>query len=106
MVKVIWTQRSLNDLKDIIDYISKDSPKYASITAERLIKAVEFLEDNPRMGRMVPEVGDEDSFREIIYGNFRIIYQIASNQIINILTIHHCAKNLSSNSLLKKRQKK
>jgi len=32
MVKIIWTQRSVNDLKAIAEYISKDSAKYASLT--------------------------------------------------------------------------
>jgi toxin ParE1/3/4 len=52
MVKIIWTQRSLTDLKFIAEYISQDSIKYASLTIERLIDVTKYLETNPRIGRM------------------------------------------------------
>jgi plasmid stabilization system protein ParE len=57
MVKIIWTQRSLTDLKSIAEYISEDSLRYASLTIERIINVTLVLETNPRIGRMVPEVG-------------------------------------------------
>jgi toxin ParE1/3/4 len=103
MVKIIWTQRSLTDLKSIAEYISKDSVKYASMTIERLIDVTKHLETNPRIGRIVPEIGRDDKIREIIFGNYRIIYKISSTEIIHILTVHHSAKRLRQTSL--KRQK-
>jgi len=103
MVKIIWTQRSLTDLKSIAEYISKDSVKYASMTIERLIDVTKHLETNPRIGRMVPEIGRNDKIREIIFGNYRLIYKISSTEIIHILTVHHSAKRLRQTSL--KRQK-
>jgi toxin ParE1/3/4 len=99
MVKIIWTQRSLTDLKSIAEYISQDSIKYASLTIERLIDVTSYLESNPRIGRMVPEMRRQDKIREIIYGNYRIIYQIPSTQTIHILTVHHSAKRLRQTSL-------
>ena len=60
MVKIIWTKRSLTDLKSIAEYISKDSEKYASLTIKRILGVVVLLENNPRIGRMVPEVGKDD----------------------------------------------
>ena len=103
MVKIIWTQRSLTDLKSIAEYISKDSVKYASLTLERIIDVIKYLENNPRMGRMVPEVGKNDRIREIIFGNYRIIYKITSTLTVHILTVHHSAKRLRQTSL--RRQK-
>ena len=44
MVKIIWTQRSLTDLKSIAGYISQDSIKYASLTIERIIDVTKYLE--------------------------------------------------------------
>jgi toxin ParE1/3/4 len=84
MVKVIWTQRSLTDLKSIAEYISQDSIKYASLTIERLINVTSYLETNPKIGRMVPEMRKQNKIREIIYGNYRIIYKITSNQTVHI----------------------
>jgi toxin ParE1/3/4 len=99
MVKIIWTQRSLIDLKSIAEYISKDSIKYASLTLERIINVTKHLETNPRIGRMVPEIGKNDKIREIIHGNYRIIYKITSTLIIHILTVHHSAKRFRQTSL-------
>ena len=99
MVKIIWTQRSLNDLKSIAEFISKDSVKYASLTLQRILEVTLYLENNPRIGRMVPEVGRNDKIREIIFGNYRIIYKISSSLIVHILTIHHSARRLRQTSL-------
>jgi toxin ParE1/3/4 len=103
MVKITWTQRSLTDLKSIAEFISKDSVKYASLTIERIIDITKYLETNPKIGRMVPEIGRNDKIREIIFGNYRIIYKITSNLTVHILTVHHSAKRLRQTSL--KRQK-
>ncbi len=93
MVKIIWTQRSLNDLKSIAEYIAKDSVKYASLTLQRIITVTKYLEDNARIGRMVPESGN-NKIREIILGNYRIIYKITSSQSVHILTVHHSSRKL------------
>ena len=99
MVKIIWTQRTLTDLKSIAEYISKDSLRYASLTIERIINVTLLLETNPRIGRMVPEVGKVDTIREIILGNYRIIYKISSSDIIYILTVHHTSRRLRQTTL-------
>jgi toxin ParE1/3/4 len=93
MVKVIWTERALNDLEDIGNYISQDSPKYARRTLEKIISVSSLIETNPFMGRIVPEVNDK-SIREFIKGNYRIIYQIRKNATF-ILTVFHSARYLS-----------
>ena len=93
MVKVIWTARSLKDLEEIGEYISKDSPKYAKLTLEKLIDTTKLIEHNLLIGRIVPEIKKRD-FREIITGNYRIIYRIISEDRIDILTVHHSAKLL------------
>jgi addiction module RelE/StbE family toxin len=98
MVKIIWTQRSLTDLKSIAEYISKDSVKYASLTIDRIINVTKYIVPNPRIGRMVPETKN-DKIREIIFGNYRIIYKISNKEIVHILTIHHSAKRLRQTSL-------
>jgi toxin ParE1/3/4 len=99
MVKITWTQRSLTDLKSIAEFISKDSVKYASLTLERIIDVTKHLDTNPKIGRMVPEIGKNDKIREIIFGNYRIIYKITNTLTVHILTVHHSAKRLRQTSL-------
>jgi plasmid stabilization system protein ParE len=50
MVKVIWTARSLKDLEEIAEYISKDSFRYAKLTLEKLIETAELIGDNQLLG--------------------------------------------------------
>jgi len=93
MVKIVWTKTALIDLKNIFYYVAKDSKYYATRLVERIIDAVEQLENFPKSGRIVPEKNDE-TIREIIFGNYRIFYKMVSQNKISILRIHHSAKNV------------
>lgn len=78
--KIVWTDSALSDLETIAAYISKDSPQYAAFTVEKIILSVERLSDFPQSGRVVPEYGD-NTFREIIWKNFRITYRVSSEVV-------------------------
>ena len=93
MVQIKWTKLAVEDLKEIHDFISRDSAKYAKIQVIRIKTRTKTLKSLPYSGRTVPEYNDE-IFRELIEGNFRIIYKIVSNNLIDILTVHHSARNL------------
>ena len=93
MVQINWTRQSRTDLKEIVDYISFDSVKYAKFQVDRIVAATRILKSYPKIGRVVKEIGQQ-SIREIITGNYRIIYKIVSEQRIDILTIHHSARDL------------
>ena len=94
MVKVLWTEFAIEDLKLIHDYISKDSRVYASRFVEKIMSRVDQLETNPKSGRIVPEFNIE-TLRELIEGNYRIIYKIDSD-FIGIVRVHHSARQLKS----------
>lgn len=93
MVKLIWTDQAINDLGDIGSYIAENSEKYAKLTVKKLFEKTDILKTFPKAGRVVPEK-NEDSLRELIEGNYRIIYEIVSAEQINILTVHHSARDL------------
>jgi plasmid stabilization system protein ParE len=59
MVKVIWTEVALEDLKSIHEYTSKDSKPYADKFIEKLISRVDQLEKYPKSGRIAPEFDSE-----------------------------------------------
>ncbi|MCB0807275.1 MAG: type II toxin-antitoxin system RelE/ParE family toxin [Bacteroidales bacterium] len=101
MIKVIWTGRALSDLEDIRDYIAKDSDKYARLTIEKLINTARLIENHPLAGRIVPEINIEE-IREIISGNYRIIYHYQPKSHVYILTVHHGSGLLSNNPFLDK----
>jgi plasmid stabilization system protein ParE len=93
MVKLIWTDQAINDLGDIGDYIAENSEKYAKLTVKKLFDRTDILKTFPQAGRIVPEKNDEN-IRELIEGNYRIIYEIISADQINILTVYHSARDL------------
>jgi plasmid stabilization system protein ParE len=45
------------------------------------------------MGRVVPEFSVED-IRELLEGNYRIIYRIETDDKIGIVRVHHSARLL------------
>lgn len=93
MVKINWTPQSRNDLISIAEFIAQDSRKYAKIQVRRIRERVRQLVHFPKSGRIVPEL-ENPRIREVIMGNYRIIYLIATDERIDILTIHHAAKLL------------
>ncbi len=92
MVKVIWTDFAIEDLKSIHDYIALDSKTYASKFIEKIIQRIDQLEKHPKSGRVVPEFNSE-TLRELIEGNYRIVYKVNTDHI-GIVRIQHSARQL------------
>jgi toxin ParE1/3/4 len=98
MVKVIWTDLAISDLKSIHDYISRDSKTYADNFVMKIIQRVDQLETFQKSGRVVPEFGNEN-LRELILKNYRIVYRIQED-FVGIARIHHSARNISEDKLI------
>lgn len=93
MVQVRWLKEAKLDLQGIYNFIARDSRKYARLQVERLKERTQILYTHPQSGRIVPEMGDEN-IRELILGNYRIVYRILSINLIHILLVHHSARDL------------
>ncbi len=90
--RIAWSIIARDDLKDIIRYISSDSPKIAVSFAARLIKKTDLLETSPEIGRIVPERRDP-LIREIIFRPYRIVYRLNYNaRTVEIARIWHSAR--------------
>ncbi|MCF6269851.1 MAG: type II toxin-antitoxin system RelE/ParE family toxin [Melioribacteraceae bacterium] len=94
MVRINWTFQAKSDLKAIAEYISKDSKRYAKLQVSRLKNRTRILKTQIRAGKIVPEINKEN-IRELIEGNYRIIYKIVVDNQIDILTVHHSARDLT-----------
>ena len=77
--KVVLSPRAIQDLSEIVRYISLDNPKAAEAFGYALIDAALSLETMPERGRFVPEFADGIT-REIIYTPYRIVYRINADQ--------------------------
>jgi len=70
-----WSPLVISRLSEVAKYISLDNPVAAQRWVNKVFAQVEKLSEFPGRGRMVPEVGDK-TIREIISGNYRIIYRL------------------------------
>ncbi|HBI14226.1 MAG TPA: plasmid stabilization protein [Desulfobulbaceae bacterium] len=86
-MKIIWSPLSLERAGEIADYIALDKTTAAVEWIEALFDKVEILKSSPEIARIVPESSRED-IRELLFGNYRIVYLVNQNQI-SILTIRH-----------------
>ena len=92
MVK--WSIPAKEDLKQIYDYIAKDSKYYARNVTQNIVRGTEKLRDFPEIGRVVPEIGDPN-VRELLVYSYRLIYEIKSHGV-EILAIVHGKRDFLS----------
>ncbi len=95
---IIWSPLAIDRVSEIANYIAKDKPSAAEKWINTVFSKVEQLELSPEIGRIVPELSNSQ-FRELIYGNYRIIYRIEKEQI-SILTIRHGKQILPINEIM------
>jgi toxin ParE1/3/4 len=86
-MKIVWSPLAIDRASEIAEYIAQDKPSAAEKWVNTVFIKIEKLASSPDIGRVVPEIGN-DQFRELIYGNYRIIYRIEKKQV-SILTIRH-----------------
>lgn len=98
MVKIVWTELSILDLKEIFDFIAENSDRYANITVSKIYQRVQLIAVNPSIGKIVAEF-NEKSIRELIEGNYRIIYRIKSELQVDVLRVYHSSRLLKRNKI-------
>lgn len=86
-MKIVWSPLAIDRATEISEYIARDNHLAATKWVETLFDKVQLLESSPESGRIVPEIQRED-IRELIYGNYRIIYRV-ENDNISMLTVRH-----------------
>ena len=86
-MKIVWSPLAVERASGIVDYIAQDKSLAADKWIHAVFSKVEQLRSNQEIGRIVPEI-NERQFRELIYGNYQIIYHIEKKQI-SILAIRH-----------------
>ena len=81
--KVIWTNVAESDLKDIIEYITIDSPQNALRILKNIKQKTSELYTLPERNRIVPELQDQSilQYREMIIPPWRLIYRIAERKV-------------------------
>ncbi len=86
-MKIIWSPLAIDRVSEIAAYIAQENPTAAEKWVDTVFRKVEDLQDFPESGRVVPET-ENKTIRELIYGNYRLIYRLEEKRI-SVLTVRH-----------------
>ena len=77
--RVVITKPAINDLAEIVGYISQDNQAAAGRMGFRLVEMAESLRGMPLRWRIVPERKQCDC-REIVSRPYRIVYRVSEEK--------------------------
>lgn len=84
---IIWSKPAREDLRLIHQYIAHDSKRYATRVIQDITDKVDTLLNLPCLGRVVPEIGEEN-VREISMYSYRIMYELIDDTLYIHGAIH------------------
>lgn len=92
--RIVWSHTAVEDLREIVQFIARESAEAAGRLAERLVGRIEQAAALPFSNRAVPEKADA-TIREVILRPYRIIYYVDERrEAIHILRIWHAARGI------------
>jgi len=82
-MKLLWTDESVGQLKDIFDYYSNKASANASMKLiAGIIEHVESLRSNPNIGQVEELLRNrKNKYRYLIFGSYKIVYRIGDNVV-------------------------
>ena len=86
-LEVKWSPEAIEDLESIAEFIGRDSEYYARAVVTEILSVSKNVCEFPLIGRVVPEIGDEDIRERFIY-SYRLVYRIEPEQILIVAVIH------------------
>lgn len=84
MAQVVWTEPALSELEKIAEFIAIDSFEAAQNLVQSVFARVEQLRDQPKSGRLPPELPRNSIYREVIVGPCRVFYRKEASKVIII----------------------
>ena len=80
-MKIFVANSAYSDLEGIKEYYEdKGAPHIGKEFIKAIVEHIQMLADNPDIGRVVPEFGEE-RIRELIHSPFRIVYLRESDSV-------------------------
>ena len=95
---VIWSEPAKADLRSIHDFIALDSKYYAKKVTQDIREKTDILNRLPNMGKKAPEIGEEN-VKELSLYSYRIIYEIKTNDLIEVLAVIHKRRDFTVEDL-------
>ena len=86
-MKIIWSPLAMDRIAEIAAYISENNLSAAEKWIRDIFARAGQISRFPESGRHLAETSRKD-IREIIWGNYRLVYRLAAREIA-ILTVRH-----------------
>lgn len=86
-LEVKWSPEATEDLESIAEYIARDSEYYARAIVTEILSVSRSINEFPLIGRIVPEIGDENIRERFIY-SYRLVYRVEPERILIVAVIH------------------
>jgi toxin ParE1/3/4 len=85
-MRILWSRRAIANLTALRDYIAEDSPASAATVAQRVLKTVELLAEEPQIGRP----GRISGTRELIVPGtpYIVPYRVRGDKLELIAVFH------------------
>ncbi len=88
--RLLFTERALNDLSEIVEHIAKDDDEVASRFGQALLDHVNLLTRFPRMGNTTRK---RSQVRKLIHSPILVYYQVnAEKRQVEVLHFRHGAR--------------
>jgi plasmid stabilization system protein ParE len=101
---VKWSKPAKIDLKQVYDYIARDSKFYAQKVSFEIVEKSWKLNSFPEVGRIVPEIGDPN-IRELLIYSYRLVYEVFPDRV-EVLALIHSKRNFVKDFLNEQRHEK
>ena len=92
--QIIWSSPSVGDLSELHTWNDQLSPPLAKQFLQNLRKTVESFRENPRLGRLAPELEDL-TVRELLVGDHCpcwMFYRVGPKERIEILRLRRASR--------------
>ncbi|MCC7089307.1 MAG: type II toxin-antitoxin system RelE/ParE family toxin [Chloroflexi bacterium] len=94
-MRVTWTPRASANFDDLVSRLEEFSAGAGARLVDRVTERLSQLEAFPESGRIVPEF-DERVFRELVEGDYRIIYERFADRVEVVAVVHGSRSLLDS----------
>jgi plasmid stabilization system protein ParE len=90
--RLLYTQRALSDLAEIIGHIAEDDDEAASRFGQSLLDHVDLLTDFPKMGETIRK---RSRVRKLAHSPIQVYYQIREDKrVVEVLHFRHGSRTV------------
>ena len=87
--RVIIPPSAKESLRDIVEYIKKDSPSAAAKVRKKLIEITKSLKDQPERFSVEEYLKDKPgNYRSVTQWHYKIVYKVLSDEVLILRFMH------------------